>query len=224
MAAVLETSINERKVNMIKLYYLPGAASLAPHGCLEEAGADYELVHVVREDGVPKEPANYYELQPKGRVPALVDGDVVTYESAAVCMYLSDRFPDSGLAPKDTAARAAWYRWHTHLTNTVQTDFMSFFAPTRSVDSDAAQEELQECANTRLRETRDWLDGELGKAGDYLVGGTFSSVDLFLAMLTRWGRRFDDQWWDAPNVGAHYKRITGRPAIQRVYDQQGLED
>ena len=210
---------------MIKLYYLPGAASLAPHGCLEEAGADYELVRVVREDGVSIDPPNYLELQPKGRVPALVDGDVVTYESAACCMYISERFPESGLAPvSGQAARADWLRWHTHLTNTVQTDFMSFFAPARSVDSDAAQEELQDCASSRLRETRDWLDAELGNAGDYLVGGQFSSADLYLAMLTRWGRRFDDQWWDAPNLGAHYERIISRPAIQRVYEQQGLDD
>lgn len=209
---------------MIKLYYLPGAASLAPHGCLEEAGAEYELVRIVRENGIPTEPPNYTDLQPKGRVPALVDGDIVTYESAAVCMYLTDRFPEAALAPTDRAARADWYRWHTHMTNTVQTDFMSYFAPTRSVDSDAGQDELKECAGVRLRETRDWLDSELGKAGDYLVGGTFSSADLYLAMLTRWGRRFDHQWWDAPNLGAHYKRVTSRPAIKRVYQQQGLED
>ncbi|MGI9658282.1 MAG: glutathione S-transferase family protein [Gaiellaceae bacterium] len=211
--------------NMIKLYYLPGAASLAPHGCLEEAGADYQLVRVVREDGVPKEPANYTDLQPKGRVPALVDGDVATYESAACCMYLAERFPEANLAPASgTPERAAWYRWHTHLTNTVQTEFMSYFAPARSVESDAAQDELKECANRRLSETRDWLDGQLAEAGEYLVGNRFSSADLFLAMLTRWGRRFDEQWWDSSNLGAHYARVTSRPAIKRVYEQQGLED
>jgi len=214
----------ERGNQMIKLYYLPGAASLAPHGCLEEAGADYELVRIAREDGIPTEPPNYLDIQPKGRVPALVDGDIVTYESAAVCMYLSDRFPDAGLAPKDAADRASWYRWHTHLTNTVQADFMAFFAPTRSVDSDAAQKELRACATARLHEARDWLDAQLGGAGDYLVGGTFSSVDLFLAMLTRWARNFDHPWWDTPNLGEHYKRITRRPAIKRVYEQQELED
>ena len=210
---------------MIKLYYLPGAASLAPHGCLEEAGADYELVRVVREDGIPSEPPNYLDLQPKGYVPALVDGDVVTYESAACCMYLSERFPEAGLAPAvGSPERAAWYRWHTHLTNTVQADFMAYFAPGRSVDSDAAQDELKECAGTRLLATRNWLDGELAKAGEYLVANTFSSADLYLAMLTRWGRRFDEQWWDAPNLGAHYERIASRPAIKRVYEQQGLDD
>ena len=210
---------------MIKLYYIPGAASLAPHGCLEEAGADYELVEVVREDGAHKEPPGYYDLQPKGYVPALVDGDVVTYESAACCMYLSERFPDAGLAPDaGTPDRAAWYRWHTHLTNTVQSELMAYFAPGRSVDSDAAQDELKECAGRRLLETRNWLDGQLAEAGDYLVANAFSSADLFLAMLTRWGRRLDEQWWDAPNLGAHYERITGRPAIKRAYEQQGLDD
>lgn len=210
---------------MIKLFYLPGAASLAPHGCLEEAGADYELVRVVREDGRPIEPPDYLDLHPTGRVPALVDGDVVTYESAAVCMYLSDRFPEAGLGPgDDLSARAAWYRWHAHLTNTVQADFMDVLAPGRRADTDAARAEVQECARVRLAATRGWLDAELAKAGEYLVNGRFSSVDLFLAMITRWGRRLREPWWDAPHLGAHYQRVTARPAIQRVYELQGLEE
>ncbi len=210
---------------MIKLYYLPGSAALAPHGCLEEAGADYELVRVVRENGRPTEPRNYLDLQPMGRVPALVDGEIVTYESAAVCMYVGDRFPEARLGPgTDPAARAAWYRWHTYLTNTVQADFMRMFAPERDVDSDSAKAEVEACAKRRLAATRDWIDGELAKAGGYLVGGTFSTADLFLAMVTRWGRRLDEPWWGAPNLGSHYRRITSRPAIQRVYEQEGLED
>ena len=157
-------------------------------------------------------------------MPALVDGDVVTYESAAVCMYLSDRFSEAGLAPTDPAARAAWYRWHTHLTNTVQADLMLYFLPARSVDSDAARDELSRCAKARLGGTRDWLDSQLAEAGDFLVDGTFSSVDLYLAMLTRWTQSHDEPWWDAPNLGAHYRRVTSRPAIRRVYEQEGLED
>jgi glutathione S-transferase len=210
---------------MIKLYYLPGAASLAPHGCLEETGAEYELVRVVREDGIPVEPTNYLEIQPKGRVPALVDGDIVTYETAAICMYLSDRFPQANLAPTaDLAGRAAWYRWHVYFTNTVQADFMNVFAPGRSLDSEAGKSELEAAARDRLRATGEWLEAELAQAGDYLVGGSFSSADLFLAMLTRWGRSLDSPWWDASNLGAHYRRVTERPSVQRVYQQQELDD
>jgi len=210
---------------MIKLYYLPGAASLAPHGCLEETEAEYELVRIVREDGILVEPTNYLDIQPEGRVPALVDGEIVTYEAAAVCMYLSDRFPQANLAPTtDLAGRAAWYRWHVYFTNTVQADFMNVFAPGRSLDSEAGKSELEAGARDRLRATGEWLEAELAQAGDYLVGGRFSSADLFLAMLTRWGRGLDSPWWDAPNLGAHYRRVTERPSMQRVYQQQGLED
>lgn len=210
---------------MITLYYLPGSAALAAHGALEEAGAEYQLVEVVRENDVVTSPADYRTLNPHGRIPALTDGDLRLYEAAAIVMHLSDRFPDAGLAPAPgTDERALWYRWLTHLTNTVQPTFIHVFSPGRSVPGEEAQAALSAAAVERLGAARDWLDAEVAAGGGYLVGGRFTSADLFLAMLTRWGRRLDRPWWDAPNLGDHYRRITERPAIRRVYEQQGLTE
>src|SRR6476659_6076662 len=80
---------------------------MAPQACLEEAGAEYEMVQVRREGYTVVEPEGYLALQPEGRIPALRDGDLVLHESAAICMYIADRFPESGLLPPvGTRARA----------------------------------------------------------------------------------------------------------------------
>ena len=68
------------------------------------------------------------------------------------------------------------------------------------------------------------LDSYLASSGPYLLGERFSSADLFLFMLTRWGRRLERRWWDAPALAEHYSKIKQRPAIQCVFEQEGLDD
>ena len=69
-----------------------------------------------------------------------------------------------------------------------------------------------------------FLSGQLAAGGPYLLGDRFTSADLYLAMLTRWTRRLERKWWDDPQIGAHYRRVADRPASQRVWAQQGLDD
>ena len=71
---------------------------------------------------------------------------------------------------------------------------------------------------------RDFLEGELAAGGPYLLGERFTSADLYLFMLTRWGRRLDPKWWDRPSLGAHFRRVGERPAVQRMWEQEGLDD
>ena len=209
----------------MKLYYLPGTAAMAPHMVLEEASADYELVLVDRDDGQVVEPPNYRELNPHDLVPALVDGDLIMHEAAAMVMYLSDAFPDVALAPAPgTPARGHWYRWLIYLTNTVQPAQLNRLYPERYTTEAHGIEGVRLAGEASLERMRAWIDGELERSGAYLVGGAFTSADLYLCMLTRWGRTLEPKWWDSKNLGAHYRRITARPAVVRVYEQQGLED
>ena len=70
-----------RSAAVITLYWSPGTAAMAPQACLEEAGADYEMVQVRREGYTVVEPEGYLALQPEGRIPALRDGDLVLHLS-----------------------------------------------------------------------------------------------------------------------------------------------
>ena len=96
---------------MIKLYYYPGNASLIVHVLLEELGAPFELVHVDRGARAHKS-AEYLKLNPNGLIPVLVDGDLVLYETAAICLHLADRYGAAQFAPAvGTAERAHFYKW-----------------------------------------------------------------------------------------------------------------
>jgi glutathione S-transferase len=209
---------------VIELYFTPGAASLAVHGVLEEVGADYTLIRVTKENG-KVDPPELPRLNPHVRVPTMVDGDLVMFESAACVMHLCDNHPEAGLAPSlGTRERALWYRWLTYLTNTVQAAFMVYFYPSRASDDASAHDAIAATAAAALAGMRDHLEGELAAGGPYLLGERFTSADLYLAMLTRWGRRLPEKWWDRENLGEHYRLVTGRPAIARVYEQEGLTE
>ena len=76
----------------MQLHYHPGNASFAPHVLLHEIGAPFELKLVQRMQGEHKQP-EYLKLNPNGQIPVVVDGELVLYEAAAICMHLADTHP-----------------------------------------------------------------------------------------------------------------------------------
>jgi len=145
-------------------------------------------------------------------------------ESVACLMHISDLYPGARLAPAPGSAdRGQWYRWLGFLVSSVQSTFYRFIAPGRSAPVDA-QQAVKAHAIESLDGYRSRLDDHLASSGPYLLGEDFSSADLFLFMLTRWGRRLENPWWDAPSLGEHYRAIKARPAVARVFEQEGLDD
>ena len=185
---------------------------MAPHAALAEIGIDYELVEIDRETA--QTDPEYLALNPAGVVPTLVDGDVVVTESAAILLYLADRFPESRLAPAD---RAQLYRRLVFLTNTVQTAMLRFFYPERYGDGSVA-----EVAAAEAGRWFDLLDRELDGA-EWIAAGHRTAADLFLFMMTRWGRRLDPPAWDRPNLRAHFLRTLALPGVRRMVAEQGLD-
>ena len=197
------------------LYWRPGTASMAPHAALAEIGVDYRLVEIGLEEA--KEDAGYRKLNPLGVVPTLLydDSGLVLTESAAILLYLGDRFPEARLAP---AERADYYRWLVFMTNTVQTAMLRFFYPERYGCCDdvktAAERDAGEAFDIldRALEGRTWL------AADHRTG-----ADLFLFMVTRWGRRLEFPAWDRPNLRRHVLATLELSGVRRMLDEQGLE-
>jgi glutathione S-transferase len=97
------------------------------------------------------------------------------------------------------------------------------FYPERYTADPAGAKAVAARAASALANMRAYLDGELTARGPHLLGARFSSADLFLFMLTRWGRRAEPKWWDATALGAHFRRIWERPAVRRMWEQEGLE-
>jgi glutathione S-transferase len=185
---------------------------MAPHAALAEIGLEYELVRIERDEA--QTDAAYLALNPLGVVPTLIDGDLVLTESAAIVLYLADRYPDARLAPPD---RAQFYRWLIFMTNTVQTTMLRFFYPERY-----GGDGVGERAATDAAGHFDLLDRTLD-GRDWLVGEHRTGADLFLFMLTRWGRRLEAPAWDQPNLRAHFLRTLALPGVRRMLEEQDLE-
>ena len=199
------------------LYVIPGSAAMAAQAALEEAGLEYEQ-HLI--DGADR--SEIHGLNPHGRVPVLVEGDLVMYESAAIVMHVADKVPESALLPHvGTGERALAYRWLAYLTNTVQAMFMHRLYPERLVGPDeGARAAVVAGSELQLAGMFDVIDAGL-EGHSYLLG-PFSGADLYLHMLTRWGRHLERQAWWRPNVGDHYRRLSERPSVARMLERQGI--
>lgn len=200
----------------LALYWRPGTASMAPHAALAEIGADYRLVEIGRDEAQGDE--EYRALNPLGVVPTLLDEEtsLVLTESAAILLYLGDRFPEAELAPADRAA--AYYRWLVFLTNTVQTAMLRFFYPERYGGGD----EVKAAAARDAGEAFDVVDRAL-EGRSWLAAEHRTGADLFLFMVTRWGRRLEHAAWDRPNLRAHTLATLELPGVRRMLEEQGLD-
>ena len=210
---------------MIELHYFPGNASMAPHILLEELGEQFRLRLVDRAVNAQKSPA-YLKLNPNGLIPVLVDGDLVLYETAAICLHLVDTHAGAGLAPAaGTPERAHFYKWLVWMTNTVQATLLLYFYPERMVDEGnaAGAAQIRAHAEAKIGGMLDQLDRQLAShGGPWLLGEAYSSLDSFAFVLCRWTRGFGRPARELPHLGPFLQRMLARPAIRRVIATEKL--
>jgi glutathione S-transferase len=211
---------------MIRLHYYPGNASLVPHLLLEELDVPFELVLVDRAHDAQKSP-EYLKLNPNGLIPVLVDvtpdGELVLYETAAICLHLLDTHAGAGLAPAPgTAARAHFYKWIAWLTNTLQAALIIYFYPERWAGEPAAVAQVKAHAEAKIGAMLDQLDAELAARGPWLLGAAFSALDLYALVLCRWTRGFARPARSLPQLGPYLQRLLARPAVQRAMATEGI--
>lgn len=212
---------------MLQLHHYPGNASMAPHLLLEELGVPYELRLVDRTRQAHKAP-EYLRLNPNGLIPVLVDtrgsGELVLYETAAICLHLVDTHAEAGLAPPlGTAQRAHFYKWLMWLTNTLQAALIIYFYPERWADEAAAIAQVKAQAEAKVGAMLDQLEAEFERhGGPWLLGEAYSALDPYTLMLCRWTRGFGRPARRLPQLGAYLQRMLARPAVQRAYAQEGI--
>ena len=214
---------------MIELHYHPGNASLAPHIVLHELALPFRLQRVDRAHNAHKS-AGYLALNPNGLIPVLVDGPLVLYEAAAICLHLADRVPEAGLLPPlGTAPRAQAYKWMVWFSNALQEALMHYFYPERllaGVDA-ATAARLSAHAQVRVGALLDQVESQLaGHGRPWLLGDHYGVVDAYGWMLCRWTRGFDGPGplpaRTRPVINAWLQRVMDRPAVQRVLADEEL--
>ena len=177
----------------------------------------------------------YLKLNPHGRIPTLVFDGQVIIESAAICIYLADKHPESGLSPAvDHPDRSRYLQWMVYLTNTLQETLLRKLYTsdfTRDAESEAG---VVASASAKLDLIMAFIDRSLGEAdGPFLLGNQLSSADIYLNMLTGWDpathvRVLAASTESGTSVGTHYPKIAinntemlRQPAIARTFKANG---
>jgi glutathione S-transferase len=208
---------------MYQLHYFPSNANAAPHMVLEELGLTYDLVLVDRAKNAQKS-NDYLKINPNGRIPTLVDGELVLFEAAAIVLHLVDQHPEAGLAPKvGTPERAKFYQWMTFLTNSLQEELMIWQYPDRLTGDDAAATEaVKRGADKRASAYLDVVEKHLKTHGPLFLGETLSAADFYLVMLARWARPMSNPPRSRPNIAKLLDMITALPSVRRAYAREGV--
>lgn len=205
---------------MYKLYWAPGTAAMAPQAVLEEVGAAYEMIRLDLSTKEHERPG-YKRLNPNGRIPTLVDGDFVIFETAAICQYLSDKH--GLLSPAlNTQARGRHMQWLTFMTNTIQVGFLDWFHPDWTFADAVDQAALKAAATEKLYRSFQVLDDGIGPTSPHLLGAEFGLTDIYLAMMARWSRFMERPMWRWTNIERVVSNAYTRPAFQRMMQKQGI--
>ena len=202
-----------------KLYYAPGSAAMGIRVILEEIGAPYALIPTTIDMDKPRPPEQLV-LNPNGWVPVLVWDGYAMYECAAISIFLCDLHPQANLAPRfDQPERGLYLQTLVYFSNSVQNAFQLNYYPDRFADTSADEPSAQRRGIRRLCETWKVIDDQIGD-NKWILGERFSSVDIYLFMLTTWLRtsRGHPSTNEFPNVKRIADAVVSRPSVQFVYE------
>ena len=206
---------------MIKLYYSPGACSLAPHIALEETGADFETQRVAIAEGDNSKP-DYLAVNPHGFVPALeVDGEVIT-ENVAVLTYIASRFPEARLLPFERPlALARALSQMAFLSSSVHIAYAQVWRPHRFTPDESVHPQIVAGGRDRILLFYGEIDERLA-GSDWLAGDEMTLADPYVLVFFRWGNRIGLDMSAWPNWAAHSRRMLDRQAVQRALAREDL--
>ncbi len=187
---------------MFKLYARRGAGSMAIEAALAECGVPHRVEDLERgPDG--RHPASFYRINPLGQVPTLIlPDDSVMTESAAILIYLADLHPGTGLAPPAASPlRPRYLRWLVYLATTVYMSDLRMYYPQRYTDDPAGAAAVKRAALSDMAREFEIFAAALGE-GPYVLGETFSAVDIYAAMLATWNADVPAFFASHPNIKA----------------------
>ncbi len=212
---------------MIELHYGPGACSFVPHAGLEvvkaATGQDF-VAHAVKLHKGEQRTPEYLTLNPNGQVPTLVvDGRPLT-QIVAICDWIDRRFPQAGLLPAETWARAQAMSRFAWMNNTVHPTFTHVFMPERFTDDASAQAAIKAFAIGLYRGYLERIQQWVVEAGEgFLLGERLSFLDIYSLTLLRWGGFAGIDPESLPRLWAHVQRVAQAPAVAAAIERERLK-
>ncbi|MCZ2498663.1 glutathione transferase GstA [Xylophilus sp. Kf1] len=192
----------------MKLYFSPGACSLAPHIVLHEAGIAHEAIAAPTKTHRLPDGTDYYSINPLGYVPLLeLDDGTRLRESAVIVQYVADQAPAKNLIPAHgTLARYRMLEWLNFIATELHKGFGPLFNP-------STPEDFKNATKLKLKSRFTWLDSQL-EGRDFLTGDTFSVADAYLFVVSGWAQRMNLDLNGLERLQGFISRVASRPAVK----------
>jgi glutathione S-transferase len=203
----------------MKLYTMPGACSTACHISLRWSGLPFTPHVLAREE--LKAPV-FLAVNPTGAVPALVDGDFVLTQNAAILGYVADLAPQAGLAGDGSARqRAEANRWLAFANADLHPAFHPLFGPGRFISDESRHEAIRDSARVRVRSLFERADAALD--GRDWIAGFRSYADPYLYVTLRWATRMDVDLEGFDRLSAFRTRMERDADVRAALNAEGLD-
>ena len=200
----------------MKLFYKPGACSLASHITLRETQKAFSIESV---DLARKRLSNgddYLAINPKGQVPALLlDDNTLLTEGVAIMQYLADSAPQSNLlAPVNTLSRYKTLAWLNYVATELHKGFTPLFRPD-------TPDEYKLTVRTLLEKKLQYVNAALGES-EWISGAQFTIADAYLFTVLRWAQAMKLDMADLKNIADYMTRVAARPAVAAALEAEGI--
>ena len=201
----------------MKLFYKPGACSLASHITLRESGKDFTLIGVDLMHKRTENGDDFLKVNPKGQVPTLLlDDNTLLTEGVAIMQYIADSVADRQLlAPVGTINRYRTLEWLNYIATELHKGFMPLFRPD-------TPEDYKPTARALLDKKLAYIDESLANA-QWISGSRFTIADAYLFTVLRWAFAVKLEMAGYKNIAAYMERVAARPAVAAAMAAEGLK-
>ncbi|MDP3650829.1 MAG: glutathione transferase GstA [Rhodoferax sp.] len=200
----------------MKLFFSPGACSLAPHIVLRETDSAFSLEKVDTARHLTADGTDYYTVNPKGQVPLLVLDDGATLsEGPVIAQYIADQAANTTLMP--VAGSLERYRvmeWQNYVTSELHKSFSPLFNASFELAAKTQHAAL-------LRKKYEWVNARLADT-HYLTGEDFTVADAYLFTVTGWAKYVQLDLSDLVHLQRFLSRVAARPAVRAAMQAEGL--
>lgn len=199
----------------MQLYYAPGTISVAVAIALEEAGVTYDPIQV---DFAAKEQttSGYQQINPKGRVPALVaDGGILT-ETGALLEFIADLNPDAGLRPSDPIKAARMREVMFYLASTMHVNHAHKMRGSRWASQPSSYKDMKAKVPQTMTDSCQYIT-QFGLRGPFVLGDTISLADCYLYVITSWLEGDGVKLDNFPKIREFMTAMENRASVRAVY-------